>query len=267
MSINRRQFLKKASVLTALGLTGTFAYGSLRSNKQVMATGTNDDVVTGAKPKRWGMVIDMTKFETDEDIQRIIDACHKVHNVPDFGNPKDEIKWIWREKYLNAFPDMETHYLDDKTKDLPFLVTCNHCDDPPCVRVCPTKATFKNKDGIISMDMHRCIGCRFCMAGCPYGARSFNYRDPRPFIKETTADFPTRTIGVVEKCNFCVDRLKLGLQPACVEASNGAMIFGDLNDPDSEVRQILKSKYTIRRKPSLGTEPSVYYLIGGEDNA
>jgi molybdopterin-containing oxidoreductase family iron-sulfur binding subunit len=103
------------------------------------------------------------------------------------------------------------------------------------------------------------------MAACPYGARSFNFRDPRPFIKAINSDFPTRTKGVVEKCNFCVERLKVGLMPACVEKSKGALIFGDLDDPKSEVRKIVSSQYTIRRKTELGTQPSVYYLVGGGD--
>jgi molybdopterin-containing oxidoreductase family iron-sulfur binding subunit len=130
------------------------------------------------------------------------------------------------------------------------------------VRACPTKATWKReRDGIVLMDFHRCIGCRFCMAACPYGARSFNFRDPRPFIQETNKKFPTRMKGVVEKCNFCAERLAVGQMPACVEASNGAIAFGDLYDEHSEVRELLKENYTIRRKQTLGTEPSVYYIV------
>jgi molybdopterin-containing oxidoreductase family iron-sulfur binding subunit len=105
------------------------------------------------------------------------------------------------------------------------------------------------------------------MAACPFGARSFNWVDPRPYVKERNPEYPTRTKGVVEKCTFCVERLAKGLEPACVEASNGALIFGNLRDPDSEIRKILSSHYTIRRKPELGTGPSVYYIIGGNNNA
>jgi Fe-S-cluster-containing dehydrogenase component len=112
------------------------------------------------------------------------------------------------------------------------------------------------------MDYHRCIGCRYCMAGCPYGSRSFNWKNPRPFIKEINFDFPTRTKGVVEKCNFCQERLIQGLLPACVEAcKERALIFGDLNDPDSEVRRILRSRHTIQRHPELGTKPKVFYVL------
>jgi Fe-S-cluster-containing dehydrogenase component len=141
-------------------------------------------------------------------------------------------------------------------------VLCNHCNNPPCVRVCPTKATFKrDSDGLVLMDFHRCIGCRFCMAGCPYGARSFNYRDPQPAIAEIQPNFTPRTKGVVEKCNFCAERLARGEMPACVEASEGAAVFGDLNDPSSNVRKILAEQYAITRKPELGTYPSVFYII------
>ena len=99
------------------------------------------------------------------------------------------------------------------------------------------------------------------MAACPYGARSFNFRDPRPFIGEQNLEFPTRSMGVVEKCNFCAERLAIGKQPLCVEASKGILTFGDLEDPASSVRELLKSNYTIRRKEALGTEPSVYYIV------
>lgn len=265
MSINRRQFLKKAGVITALGLGGTFALNGLREEKRVEASEMTSPQ-KNEPAKRWAMVVDMTKFKTEEDYNRVIKACHSIHNVPDFENSKDEIKWIWKEAYHNTFPGMENNYIDEKTEKMPFMVLCNHCDNPPCVRACPTKATFKNKDGIVSMDFHRCVGCRFCMAACPYGARSFNFRDPRPFIDKVETSFPTRTKGVVEKCNFCVERLGKGLMPACVEKSNGGLVFGDLNDPNSDVRKILSSKYTIRRKPQLGTEPSVFYLMGGEGN-
>jgi molybdopterin-containing oxidoreductase family iron-sulfur binding subunit len=127
--------------------------------------------------------------------------------------------------------------------------------------VCPVKATWKREDGIVMMDFHRCIGCRFCMSACPYGSRSFNWRDPRPYIKETNPDFPTRTKGVVEKCNFCEERLREGLLPACVEAcEDKTLVFGNLEDPNSEVSKLISSNYTLRRHSGLGTEPKVYYL-------
>ena len=110
------------------------------------------------------------------------------------------------------------------------------------------------------MDYHRCIGCRYCMAGCPYGSRSFNWQNPVPFIKEKNPNYPTRTRGVVEKCNFCAKRLSEGLLPACVEACpEKALTFGNLLDPNTEIREILKTRHILRRFPELGTEPNVYY--------
>ena len=106
--------------------------------------------------------------------------------------------------------------------------------------------------------------------GVPYGARSFNWRDPRVAIKPEfeNKEYPTRTKGVVEKCTFCTEQLQIGKMPACVEASpKGGLMFGDLEDPSSEVRKIVTNKYTIRRKPDLGTGPAIYYLIGGSDHA
>ena len=260
MSLTRREFLKIAGASTILGVGGVSVINMLQKNSVAEAS----QVLPGAEAllaKRWAMVIDVGKLTTEDDYKRVIDACHRIHNVPDINNPKHEIKWVWTDTFEHTFPGQEHEYMSEDIKHMPFLLLCNHCEKPACVRVCPTKATFKREDGIVMMDFHRCIGCRFCMAACPFGARSFNWRDPRPFIKEENTEFPTRTKGVVEKCNFCYERLAKGLKPACVEASNGALIFGDLKDPGSEVRKVLSSHYTIRRKPELGTEPSVYYII------
>jgi molybdopterin-containing oxidoreductase family iron-sulfur binding subunit len=208
------------------------------------------------------MVIDTRKFHSEADVAPLIDACHKIHNVPNLPIKRHEIKWLWTAPYHNAFPMSPMKFIDENLKHAPMLVLCNHCENPPCVRACPTNSTFKNPDnGIVMMDFHRCIGCRFCMAACPFGARSFNYRDPRPFIAETNKKFPTRMKGVVEKCNFCAELLAVGQKPACVEASDGKLSFGDLYDPESEVRELIRTNYTIRRKQALGTEPAVYYIV------
>ena len=201
----------------------------------------------------------MTQYAIVTDLNRCVGclacmvACKAVNNVP--------VGSYWN-KVLRIGPSLKeggTTWHDVEMYYLP--VQCQHCDDPECVRVCPTKATFKREDGIVVMDPHRCIGCRYCMAGCPFGARSFNFRDPQPYVKDVNPEFPMRTRGVVEKCTFCTERLAQGKLPACVEASEGAMIFGDLNDPDSPVRQALSKNFTIRRKPTLGTQPGVYYII------
>jgi Fe-S-cluster-containing dehydrogenase component len=258
MKNSRRSFLKIAGI-SALGI-GASPVNNLFASSGVQGVETykNKDALTAGQ---WGMVIDTRKINSSDDLEPMIEACHKIHNVPKIENPNHEIKWIWEEEYEHAFPEKENKYLDEHTKHLPFLVLCNHCEKPPCVQACPTKATFKQDNGIVVMDFHRCIGCRFCMAACPYGSRSFNFRDPRPFIAEVDPGFPTRMKGVVEKCNFCVERLAAGKQPACVEVSNGILTFGDLEDPESDVRKLLKSNYTIRRKQSLGTGPAVYYIV------
>ena len=259
MKRSRRGFLKLAGLLT-LGLGTKPVIGALsgedHSDPRMMQV---EDALTA---KHWGMVIDTRKIKSSEDVQPLIEACHSIHNVPKLVNKRHEIKWIWEEAYEHAFPTKENKYLNERIEDLPFLVLCNHCEDPPCCRACPTKATFRREsDGVVLMDFHRCIGCRFCMAACPFGARSFNFRDPRPFIKKMNPGYPTRMKGVVEKCNFCAERLAEGKQPACVEVSDGILTFGDLDDPDSHVRELLREHYTIRRKQALGTGPSVYYIV------
>lgn len=261
MENSRRHFLKIAGI-SALGV-GTkpvldaFASSGGGHEKQVeLKSGEK-----ALKAKNWGMVIDTRKLKTKEDVEPLIEACHSIHNVPHMENERHEIKWIWETEYKHAFPSKGNAYLNESAEHSPFLVLCNHCENPPCCRACPTEATFQREDGIVLMDFHRCIGCRFCMAACPYGSRSFNFLDPREHIKEQNKKFPTRMKGVVEKCNFCAERLAEGQMPACAEASKGAIAFGDLDDPASEVRKLLKENYTIRRKQNLGTEPSVYYIV------
>jgi molybdopterin-containing oxidoreductase family iron-sulfur binding subunit len=185
-------------------------------------------------------------------------ACHAAHNVPEIADPAHEVKWIWKEPFERVFPG--TPRLDASLRDLPVPVLCNHCDDPPCVRVCPTGATFSREDGAVTVDEHRCIGCRYCMAACPYGARSFNFQDPKPLLAEVRPDYPTRVRGVVEKCTLCAERLDAGRPPACVEACPaGALRFGDVADPP--VSGVVSSPLTLRRRPELGTSPHVFYVL------
>ncbi|MBU1171800.1 MAG: 4Fe-4S dicluster domain-containing protein [Proteobacteria bacterium] len=267
---NRRDFLKVAGA-SALGLSTLSAGNAFAIGEHFIPadqTKKKDSVLEGT---RWGMVIDTRKL-TPEIVEDVTHICREKHNVPDcqlFEEPKKnkehhEIKWIWEEHFHNAFPNMAADFLAKKLEDTPFLVLCNQCENPPCVRACPTKATFKRPDGIVLMDFHRCIGCRFCMAACPYGSRSFNFQDPRNGLvdrKPTNPDFPTRMKGVVEKCNFCAERLAVGEMPHCVEVSKGAITFGDIGDEHSEIRLMLEENYTIRRKVALGTGPSVFYIV------
>jgi molybdopterin-containing oxidoreductase family iron-sulfur binding subunit len=271
MSMDRRQFIKIAGLGAVLGLGGVPVLGKLQGAGKALAGSEYPEFIHNPKAltaKKWGIVIDVSKIKTELDYRNIIEACNKAHNVPSIPDPRHEVKWIWKDDYEHTFPNQGNRYMDDYAREKkPFLVLCNHCERPACVRVCPTKATFKRSDGIVVMDYHRCIGCRFCMAACPFGARSFNWVDPKPYIKEPNAEFPARMRGVVEKCTFCSERLDKGLPLACAEVSNGAIVFGDLEDPQSEVRKLLATRYTIRRKPELGTGPNVYYVIGGTENA
>jgi Fe-S-cluster-containing dehydrogenase component len=273
MGIDRREFIRIAGLSTLFGLGGAKAAWELLRPGQVEAA-----MQAMPKPltaKRWAMVVDMRKLD-EATAQQCIEACHRIHNVPDFAHPikpvdkvspeeqlRWQIKWIWTDPFHNAFPGahQEAEVMSERVHHMQFLLLCNHCNNPPCVRVCPTQATFQRADGIVMMDMHRCIGCRYCMAGCPFSARSFNWRDPRPYIKTTYPDYPTREPGMVEKCDFCSKLLARGEMPACVVVSKGALTFGDLSDEKSPVRETLKANFTIRRKTYLGTNPQVYYIV------
>jgi len=279
MDKQRRKFLKIAGATALAGISapavvqlttssavasssnGTAkVHGAPEGGHKSAAHGA-DDAPTGV---RLGLVVDMRKFYgKPELLDKAISACAKAHNIPQIDNKKSEIKWIWKAPFENVFPEHSSYHSSKTVKENDFLVLCNHCDEPPCVRVCPTQATYRLPNGIVAMDYHRCIGCRFCMMGCPYGARSFNWENPRPYIKEYNPDFATRMRGVVEKCNFCGERIALGKEPACLEAvkETGAIVFGDLNDPESEIRKVLDKENTIQRKPSLGTKPSVFYIV------
>jgi molybdopterin-containing oxidoreductase family iron-sulfur binding subunit len=218
------------------------------------------------------MVVDVQKCLQKEVRDACIGACKQAHNFPEATDPEREIKWIWEEEFEKAFPDHAHGRVAEASKHLPVLVMCNHCTTPACVKVCPTAATWKRKsDGLVMMDMHRCIGCRYCVVACPYGSRSFNWDYPRPHMKEIRRNYPTRSKGVVEKCTFCAERIRKGQEPACVEAARevpggeGALTFGNLGDPDSEVARLVREKYTIGRSLGLGTGPNVYYINMPQD--
>ncbi len=141
---------------------------------------------------------------------------------------------------------------------------CFHCENPPCVKACPTQATYKQDNGIVAIDYDRCIGCRYCMVACPYDNRTFNWRepvqDPPPDVAPV-GTVPARPKGVVEKCTFCTQRVEEGLEPRCVVACpTGARVFGDLDDPESEVARLVRDNPTYTVFPEKGTGPSVHYI-------
>ena len=287
MDDDRRTFLKVAGA-AALGTAGMAFAG-----QRVARAEPHEIDAAVESGTRWALAIDVRRCVEQGDCTRCFDACHRAHNVPNFvdnpwlgdevatpvfgairgNNRRHEIKWIWRAGYHNAFPMQASRFMEASLPGHGVPVLCNHCDNPPCVRVCPTQATWRREDGIVMMDMHRCIGCRFCVVGCPYGSRSFNLRDPRDaFRRDPTdpervvlpsPDYPTRMRGVVEKCDFCAELDgEEDRTPHCVRACTaGALTFGDLSDGSSEVRRLVLQRFTIRRKPSLGTEPHVFYIV------
>ena len=172
-------------------------------------------------------------------------------------------KWvdlIESEKYYNPemVPEQGYFYMP---------VQCQQCENPPCVRACPTQATWKEPDGIVVIDYNWCIGCRYCMAACPYGARHFNWTDPGRKSGEINPQTHylgnrPRYKGVVEKCTFCIQRTRNGRYPACVEACPvGARKFGNLLDPNSEIRYAIEHKRVFRLKEDLNTYPKFYYFF------
>ena len=147
-------------------------------------------------------------------------------------------------------------------------VACQQCENPECVKACPTTATWMEPDGIVVIDYNWCIGCRYCMAACPYGARHFNWTEPEIPANELNpnthylGNLP-RPHGVVEKCSFCIQRTRHGRYPACVEACPvGARKFGNLLDPDSEIRYLMEHKRTFVLKAELDTKPKFFYFLG-----
>lgn len=267
LNTSRRSFLKEAGA-AVVGLSCGLPV--LGASVRAVAQETSS---VPKSVKQWAMVVDVKKCQQEPVRRAVVEACDRAHNIPHIPDPADEVKWVWTEEYEHVFPDQVHHHMSETERVAPVLVMCNNCTDPPCVKVCPTQATWKREsDGIVMIDMHRCIGCRYCMAACPYESRSFNWRDPRPYI-ETDADgkyysdYPTRMRGVVEKCDFCVERLRDGRLPACVEAAAGveggagALTFGDVTDPNSDVSRLIRDRETIVRRPELGTGPNVYYIV------
>jgi len=165
--------------------------------------------------------------------------------------------------------EQSEHYYDPETVPVPgkfyMPVQCMQCDNPPCVKACPVQATWREPDGIVVVDYDWCIGCRYCMAACPYWARHFNWTEPQIPAAEINPNTNylgnrPRPKGVVEKCHFCTQRTRKGRQPACMEACpTGARVFGNLLDPNSEIRYILENKTVFRLKEELGTEPKFWY--------
>jgi Fe-S-cluster-containing dehydrogenase component len=197
-----------------------------------------------------------------------VEACHKENNH-DRDSNQSYIRVLEMPKgtmdmekgnttYTRAVPQKDKFYMP---------VQCQQCDEPPCVDVCPVQATWKEKDGIVVVDYNWCIGCRYCMAACPYHARRFNWEKPNVPAAEVNPNQGylsnrVRPQGVVEKCHFCLHRTREGKLPACLEACpTGARVFGNILDPKSNIRWILENKRVYVLKEELGTKPSFFYFF------
>jgi len=239
----RRKLLAGAAAFATVTLApGVMLVSAAPANAAPRATG-----VAASLNVRWGMLIDVNKCDTG--CEECVVACRTENGWEGFGRAATDPQWIRKVDIHNP--------KTGATQSLP--VMCQHCAEPPCVDVCPTGASMKRADGIVLVDKHTCIGCRYCMMACPYKARSFVHED----VEDQKPHMP-RGKGTVESCTFCVHRVDAGRTPACVEActekaGREAMIFGDLNDPDSEIAREVSRQVTRRIRADLGLDLSVHY--------
>jgi molybdopterin-containing oxidoreductase family iron-sulfur binding subunit len=205
---------------------------------------------------RWGMLIDTNKCV--DNCTACVDACHQEAGIDLIQRPEGQSDAMWnaqRPQWIRKVKLKDK--LTGEISNLPLM--CQHCEHPPCVDVCPTGASFKRADGIVLVDRHRCIGCRYCMMACPYKARSFIHQE----IAQQRLAAP-RGKGCVESCTLCVQRIDRGeqttaCQEACNQAGNQAILFGDLKDPESEIAQALKRQSSQQIRADLELNTGVRY--------
>jgi len=229
---------------------------------------SNAQARIGIEGKKFVMVIDLARCA---NARKCVEGCQKMHHKA------APVEWIKVKK------------MQDTADSAPYWMAqpCFHCDNPPCTKVCPVDATFKRQDGVVLIDSDRCIGCRFCMAACPYNARVFNWGTDWGMEKDSTgkAYKPTdynKTIetglqdkmGTVSKCDFCVDMARQDKLPDCVTSCpNGTIFFGDANEDvvtngedTFRLSELIRDRAGFRYLEELGTEPRVYYLPPVERN-
>lgn len=242
---SRRNFITAGAAVATLGLAPGVKF------IDVANAGNEPKAVTSEK--RWGMLIDTNKCA--KGCNDCVTACDK-----EFG-----LNETIEGQKLKSRPEQQTHYIrkvklknkkTGHTVSLPLL--CQHCEFPPCVDVCPTGASMRRADGIVKVDMHICIGCRYCMLACPYKARSFIHEQI-----ENQKPYAPRGQGCVESCNLCVHRVDEGREPACVEACNKsnhkAIYFGDLKDQNSVVSKEMKKQASTQLRDDLRLNTGVRY--------
>ncbi|HSH08193.1 MAG TPA: 4Fe-4S dicluster domain-containing protein [Burkholderiales bacterium] len=200
---------------------------------------------TASALRRWGLLIDVTKCS---DCDACVSACHEENGVRGSGRPEIDAHWIRKVELRDRHSGF--------VQTLPLM--CQHCAHPPCVDVCPTGASFKRADGIVLVDKHTCIGCRYCVMACPFGARSFIHEA----VSGQKPDVP-RGKGTVESCTLCVHRVDRDETPACVEAcgrdGGKAMLFGDLEDASGALRRALARAASSQLRADLALDTGVRY--------
>ena len=282
---NRRNFLKIGLVSGGSIAAGAFGISKILSNEKKTESGikktvftqdgkvfiadqthlmdykvthiSNEEARRGIPNKKFVMVIDEAKCD---GCKKCTEACQAMHHT------ESDREWI------------KVFKMQDATATAPYFFPkpCFHCDNPPCTKVCPVNATFKRQDGIVLIDNERCIGCRMCMAACPYSTRFFNWSAPSAEQTAAVGDIPyspehsiPRRMGTVEKCDFCPDMIRQGKMPACVSAcAMDAIYFGDQNEDavtnasgvTVKLSKLLEDNAGYRHLEDLGTEPRVYYL-------
>ncbi|WP_298428381.1 sulfate reduction electron transfer complex DsrMKJOP subunit DsrO [Rhodoblastus sp.] len=234
-----------------LQAAGAFAGTVLAPGVTLYAFGGGDaqarpvDEPASAK-QRWGMLIDLNKCSSG--CTACVTACKDYNGLKSTGRPEIDAQWIRKV----SLKDPNTGVV----RSAP--VMCQHCASPPCVDVCPTGASMKRADGIVLVDKHICIGCRYCMMACPFKARSFIHEEET----DQKVNNPSGK-GTVEGCTLCVDRVDAGQNPACVDAcakEGGALVFGDLNDPESEISKAMRAQPSARLRADLELDQGIHYV-------
>jgi molybdopterin-containing oxidoreductase family iron-sulfur binding subunit len=241
-SAERRRFVGTAAAVAGISIApGVFLY-------QVAHSKPEDEAVSNRN--RWGMVVDSTKCATGCD--DCVTACSTENGwtpVAESKHPRQAPQWIRKLELQDPLTQITT--------SLPMM--CQHCAEPPCVDVCPTGASFKRADGIVLVDRHICIGCRYCMMACPYKARSLVHEP----LHDQKPDVP-RGIGCVESCTFCVQKVDRGdgttaCVEACTAAGHNALVFGDMKDVNSEISKLLRTLPTKEVRADLDLNLGVRY--------
>jgi len=232
----RRKFLWESAALAGIAIAPGITLYDLAHGRPPEAAAST--------AVRWGLLVDMNQCESG--CNACVTACDTENGLGG-GKRATDSQWIRK---------IELKDMRGRVRSLPMM--CQHCAHPPCVDVCPTGASFKRADGIVLVDRHTCIGCRYCMMACPYGARSFVHEP----VTNQKPDVP-RGKGCVESCTLCVHRIDHDRIPACVEActtaGHKALLFGDLNDPRSEISQRLAAVATTQVRADLRLDTAVRY--------